>query len=324
MNKEFNRRQLGTALRLGLSVALLALLFSRIDFGQLIGHLLSLHLGYYALGLACYFGFIGLWAARWRFILQAAGEQVGFRRVFMTTLVGNFFALFLPEVVGSDLARMHEVSSERRASAAIVSTVLLDRVVGLASIVLMALVALVVGSRYLEDPAIGLTLGGLLALFVVGWRLFFERRFMNWWFDRLFRLARRFEGRIRNLYEALYHLHEQPRLLAGSLILALLVQVVEVVSVILIARAMDVQAAPGYFFIFLPLIWIVTALPVSLSGLGVREGAFAFFFTQVGVAASEAVAMSLLYYSFRVITGLVGGLAFLKGSAERYLAAQRT
>jgi uncharacterized protein (TIRG00374 family) len=236
-------------------------------------------------------------------------------------MVGFFFAMFLPEAVGADLARMSEVTDERRPKANIVSTVLLDRVVGLVAIILMAFVALVFGSHFLDDQSIFFTIGGLLVAFVTGWVLFFNQRFMGWWFDRVFKLPLlgRLETSVRNLYEALYHLHNQPRLLIGSLLLALLMEVAQVLSVIFLAKASNIEVDPIYFFIFLPIIWLITTLPISISGLGVREGVFAFLFAQVGVLSSDAVALSLLYYSFRVVSGLVGGLLFLRTSVGNYL-----
>jgi uncharacterized protein (TIRG00374 family) len=266
-----------------------------------------------------------LWAVRWYFILRAAGEKIAFRRVFSTTLVGNFFTLFLPEVVGSDLARMTEVSDDERPRANIVSTVLLDRVVGLVSLILMALVALLFSSQFVNVQSVFLVIGGLLAAFAVGWVLFFNRRFIEWWFHRLFKLpvVNRLEQSIRNLYEALYALHNQPRLLVRSLLMALLVQSIEILSVIVLAQGSGLTVSPVYFFMFLPIVWLLTTLPISMSGLGVREGAFAFFFGQVGVSSDEAVALGLLFYSLRVLTGLVGGLIFLRMSVGAYLRKRR-
>jgi len=313
--------QIGTVVRLILSVVLLVILFKVVNIQQLHGHLLKVDLLHYGIGLGFYFLFIGIWAVRWHYIIRATGENISLRRAFVTTLVGNFFAMFLPEMVGSDVARMYEVSHERGTNANIVSTVLLDRVIGLVSVILMGLVALVLANHYLSDPTAVALIVGLLAVLLVGWVAFFYRRLMEWVFKRLFSLPliNRFETKIRSLYEALYHLHNQPRLLVITLLLALLVQLAEVTAVIFVARASNIEASPVHFFLFMPIIWLVTTLPITISGLGVREGAFAFFFAEVGVASSEAVALSLLFFSLKVISGMVGGLALFKGSATRYL-----
>lgn len=313
-----NQKKWFTLLRLVLSVAIILFVFSQIDLASFVEHLRTINLGLYGIGVLCYFGFIALWSLRWWFIIRAANENAPLSRVFTTTLVGNFFAMFLPEAVGSDLARMYGL--KERTSANIVSTVLLDRVIGLVSLVLMAAVALLVGSNLINNQSIILLIIGLIVFFVVGWIIFFNRRFIEWCFKWLFKLplVSRTEKSVRALYDALYYLHDQPRLLLMTLALSLLVQSAEIISVIFVAHALGLNTAPSYFFIFLPIVWIVTLIPISISGLGVREGTFVFFFTQVGVAASDAVAMSLLYYSFRIITGVIGGLIFMRMSLVGY------
>lgn len=309
-----NRKNGLVLLRLTLTIALILIVFTQIDFISFINQIRSMNVFWYLVGLACYFGFIGLWSVRWLFIIRAAGETTGFGRLFTTTLVGNFFALFLPDAIGSDLARMYGLKDEYRTSANIVSTVLVDRVVGLVSLILMALVALLVGSKFVTDQSVILLIIGLLVCFTIGWALFFNQRVIKQIFEWSFKLPiiNRLESKIRALYESLYRLNQQRRLLITTLILSLVVQAAEVISVILVAYALDISVSPSYFFIFLPIVWLVTTIPISIGGLGVREGIFAFFFSQVSVASSDAVAISLLYYSFRIITGVLGGIIFLR------------
>jgi uncharacterized protein (TIRG00374 family) len=230
--------------------------------------------------------------------------------------------MFLPEMVGSDLARMSEVSEERKTSTRIVSTVLLDRLIGLISLLLMAIIGLVLGFHHLagEAPTITLLIVGLFIVMGIGWLVFFNRdlmRRLNW----LFRLPHmnRVEEPVRSLYNSLHYLQTQPRLLAGSLLISFAAASAEVVSVIFIAHAIAVYVPLSYFFIFMPIIWVITTIPISISGLGLREGAFAFFFSQVGMASENAIALSLLYYSYLVCSGMVGGLLFLRASAWDYV-----
>ena len=87
---------------------------------------------------------------------------------------------------------------------------------------------------------------------------------------------------------------------------------------LLVARALGIEIEPLYFFIFMPLIWVIITVPISISGLGLREGAFVFFFTQVGVSSADAVAISLLYYFYNVIVGGIGGLAVLRTAVVEF------
>jgi uncharacterized protein (TIRG00374 family) len=160
---------------------------------------------------------------------------------------------------------------------------------------------------------------GLFFALVAGWIVFFNRDLMrkqDWFFKLPF--MNRVEEQIRSLYNCLHYLQTKPRLLVGSLVISFALQIIEVLSVICIAAALGMisETVPlTYFFMFMPIIWVVTMIPISVGGLGVREGVFIFFFAQVGVPSDNAVALSLLYYSYLVFSGVVGGLLFLRASA---------
>lgn len=307
-----------SVLRIALSLGLLALLFSRIDIQNLLDHIKGLNLGLYLLGVAMYFGFIACWSFRWRYIIKAAGEQVAFWKVFKTTLVGDFFGLFLPEAVGSDLARMYGLSRETSKGANTVSTVLLDRAIGLISLSLMAMVALLLHTELTGYREVAAVVIILLAGLAGGWFLFFNKSFMKRfrWVFRIPYIDRLEEG-LTNLYRTLHTLHQHPGLIVNTLLISLVLQIVEVLSVVLIGMALGIETEVIHYFIFMPLIWVITTVPISIGGLGVRENAFAFFFTQVGVGEPLALAMSLLYFSCRVISGLTGGLIFLASMIGR-------
>ena len=78
-----------------------------------------------------------------------------------------------------------------------------------------------------------------------------------------------------------------------------------------------------YFVIFTPIVALAQVLPISLNGLGIREGAFAVLFASVGVAAPDAVALSLLYQVLRVLTGLLGGMLYIVGNLRGEAAGRR-
>ena len=61
----------------------------------------------------------------------------------------------------------------------------------------------------------------------------------------------------------------------------------------------------------MPLITVVAMLPVSVAGLGVREGGVVYFFAKVGVEPAIALSMSLVWFSLSLAVSGLGGLAFL-------------
>lgn len=316
------RQYAGVIVRLVLSIALLALLGTIIDFRDLLSHFVAINWSLYALGLVAFLAFVALWALRWHVIIQHTAETIRYFKALTTLLTGIFFSMFLPSIVGTDVGRVVELSRERHNQASAISSVLIDRVVGLLNLVLMALVALIVGgAQFVEDQMIVVVIVGTLVAMAVGWFLFFNRRFMRL-FERLLNLPiiNRFEASIRELYDALYALHNQPRLLISTVVISVIAFLCEIASVMLAAAALGIAIEPAFFFIFMPIIWVIITIPVTISGLGLREGVFVFFFGQIGVDPAHAVALSLVYYTFSVVTGVVGGLIFLRFSVTEFRA----
>lgn len=141
-------------------------------------------------------------------------------------------------------------------------------------------------------------------------------------FDWVFKLSifRRFQHSIRSLYHALYQLQQQPRLLIVTMFISFVMQTMEIMSVVLLTFAIGLKVNIIHFFIFMPIIWILTTIPISIGGLGVREGAFVFFLGQVGINSSHAIAVSLLYYFYSVIVGVAGGIIWFRTSVTSYFA----
>jgi uncharacterized membrane protein YbhN (UPF0104 family) len=78
----------------------------------------------------------------------------------------------------------------------------------------------------------------------------------------------------------------------------------------LIFIAMGVHVPFAYCLLFIPIISAVQMLPVSVSGFGVREGAYVYFFGSVGVTGAQAIASSLVFWILVALVSLAGGAAF--------------
>ena len=89
----------------------------------------------------------------------------------------------------------------------------------------------------------------------------------------------------------------------------------QVAAQYVLARAVGVALPFSYCLIFHPMIAAMTALPLSVNGVGVREGGYLYFLTRINVDDSIAVTMSLLAFGVTLVGGLVGGLVFLASGA---------
>jgi hypothetical protein len=117
----------------------------------------------------------------------------------------------------------------------------------------------------------------------------------------------------------------EPRILLKAVGTSFLVQVSSVATFYVISKGLGMKVPIGYFFIFVPIAVTISMIPISLSGLGLREGAFVYLFTKVGATDAQALTVSLVAFAAAVLLGLIGGIEYIRlGSAEKYHGLQAT
>jgi hypothetical protein len=103
----------------------------------------------------------------------------------------------------------------------------------------------------------------------------------------------------------------QPSLMTWAVGWSLLVQIGGAVAVALVARGLGVTLPLAVWFAVVPLVALAMVLPLSINGVGIREGGLAFLLAPHGVSTDQAVAIGLLWFLCTILGGMVGGLCFL-------------
>jgi len=298
-------------LRVAVSASLLAFLLSRVDLLEIATTLARADLALLSAALALYLVGVVLRAYRWQGLMEALEYPATLRRLTVLYFVGTFFSNLLPTGVGGDVVRAFEVARDGAGAASAASSVLVDRATGLLTLLAMALVALIPGYRLVTPEVTAFIVVVCLGTFAgVGLLVVADR--WRGWAERLpgvAFLARR-RG-LRDFYNS-FHAYGRPAL-ARALALSLFFNVLLIVVNLLLAWAVGVRVSPWYFVLFVPIISFTLLLPISLSGLGVREGAYVLLFAQAGVPATLALAISLAFYALNVVTGLIGGVMYALG-----------
>ncbi len=292
-------------LRALLSVALLGFVLRQADLRHAAATLLQadpvpllLAFGLYQIG-------VGIRAFRWQTLLASLGIEAPLRRLWSLYLIGTFYSQVLPSGIGGDVVRMVELSAESGRATAVVSSTVVDRFTGLFVLFLIALGALPFSFR-LVPVELATAIVVVTAGTVVGTMLLLYRPLLRW-----LRRAVPFVGwivdrpQVRAMYETLHRYTAAALLRACAASLAF--NVLLIAGVYLLALALGIRISPWYFLLFVPIVSFSLVLPISISGLGVREGTFVFLFTQAGVAAPQALALSFAYYAVTLATGLIGG-----------------
>ena len=84
-------------------------------------------------------------------------------------------------------------------------------------------------------------------------------------------------------------------------------------AVALMGKGIGIHVSPVFYFAILPIVNIMTMIPITFSGIGIREGAFVYFFGLKGIEPEPALALGLLFFSIQVATSLLGGVAYALG-----------
>jgi uncharacterized membrane protein YbhN (UPF0104 family)/RimJ/RimL family protein N-acetyltransferase len=301
------RRHLGNLLKIGVSVGLLAWVLPRIGLAEIWHEIQSVHLGWLGLAFAlCVLG-TALRAFRWQALLLGLGLRVSLGRLIKLYFVGTFFNTFLPSGFGGDVVRVLELAQDSRRAHEATGTVLVDRLTGILVLLAMALLALPF-SLTVISPALAATLAALaIGGLVGGWLLFQER-----WLGRIIGLVPDglpfgIKSQVERLYAAICG--PGPKAIRQALGVSLAFNVLLIFLNYAIALSVGVDVPLGYFFLFVPPTSLALMVP-TVGGLGAREWAYTELWPQVGVAAAEAGAMSLLNYAVNAATGVIGGLLY--------------
>ncbi|MBI2931580.1 MAG: flippase-like domain-containing protein [Planctomycetes bacterium] len=308
------RRLLWLALRITVSAALLAVAVRLIDtkrflevLGRVEGRWLSVLVPLLILPLV-------FLAWRWWYLLRANGFAVPYGRAFVLTYVGQFFNQFLPGALGGDVARMVLAARGEERKAAVATTVLLDRLFGLATMILAASVAVIplVGLPKVRGPAIAVL--GLLAAMGLFSFLYLSRRIRESRPGQWIRERLPFRKVVAEIDVVLSSVRRGPRMVAVAIGLSVAAQLSAVLVAYGLAQALHIRVALLPFVVFEVIIFILTAVAPSAGGWGVQEVAYAQLFATVNVAPDEAVALSVLVKLATLAVALPGGLLFATGA----------
>ena len=310
-------------LKVALTLALIALLLRRISPGDALaliaGARVAPLLG--ALLLFALSTLAGAW--QWGRFLAAMGIRLPLIKLLELYWVGLFFNNFLPSNVGGDVVKVLDLSRAKWDPLASTTATLADRLTGLSALACLAVLAawLLRGEAELATLGRWVLLGGLgfLSLGL----LFLVNPFAG--------LLRRFASSLGLLPPGGYRhrvlvqlrlLRAHRGLIGGLFAYSILIQGLRVSVHYLVSRSLLGDASPGlfdYFLVIPPLAFLLT-LPITLGGLGLREGAALPLFAPLGVAGEEAVAIELLAYFVMLAVSLQGGVLFLMRKQGRQRA----
>jgi glycosyltransferase 2 family protein len=298
-------------LRLALSLGFLVWVAHRVDFVELNSTFSSTSMPLLATALLTHGLGLLICGLRWRILLRIQEILIPLRDVLYLYWVGSFFNMFLPSSVGGDLLRIHLVGRWSGRHLRVISSVLADRASGVLALGaiggLAACWIATVHWSWARTYIVWLVI--LLSLPSLGlWWVAAKRKKLRTWLKGLLpaRLYAPLAGVMAN---ARLYTHNSSRLIA-VMGLSLLLQTHVIIEYFLVARAVGIYVSLLYFFALVPAVVVASLLPISVSGIGLREGILVSALVPLGASPAAALAVGIWVYLLGVLASLGGGVIY--------------
>ncbi len=310
-------RHLKTLLKIAVSAGLICLLYSKLDWSDLVAKLRGADFRWLGLAFALMVANTFVNSAKWWLFLDADGIRQPVLTLWASHITASFFNLFLPSTIGGDAYRIADIGSRTGEHARVAASILADRITGFfalsvygftASLLARPLVVEWKNWFYLPSSLAIVALAGLTAalcsepFFAFCVRLVPGRRLR----EKVSAVAGKIVGAMRGYMG-------KGRVLLAAMLLSFLFQFELLLAVWSITKAIGLSIPLPTFFLFLPIKTFLEMIPVSVFGLGLRDLGYTIFMAAMGAgesAAANAALISAAEVILTVVYSSIGGVVF--------------
>lgn len=309
------RKVVGFAAKVIVSLGILAYVIWKIgqqaEWDQLQDRLADLDWAWVALGFLAQLAAMACTLARWKLLLDGQEMHVPLRHLIGTFMIGRFIGTFTPSTVGLDGYRMYDIARHSRKIAPAVSVILVEKVIGFFVLSVLVLATLPWGVAVL--PASTLTaVGALYAVPVLlSLVLLVRPSLIQRFLGVFFRPGTTLGKKVENAAAAVTTYEAQRSKLVQAVAIGFPVHLFSIAIFICTGYAIGAPISLTDMLFVGPLVITATVLPISLSGLGVREAAFIYLLTATGVSVGEAALLSFLGYLIGRVISMFGGIFWI-------------
>ncbi len=323
INQKKKKKWLSVALRVGMTALLFGILFKSFSWSSLLGVLV--HVDAEQLLVAFIVGLFGVFASayQWRSLLQAERIKFDLAELVNLYLVGIAFSHFLPTGMGGDAIKAIRVGSASGNNAGSASAVVMSRVTGFFSMMLLGIPVLLIWHDHFNNAiTLAFLLLSLLVSGMIGGAVFFAvllpRIVRGKWINHKI-----FQSGIK-IGKALSVAMQRPRSLSIAILYGVIFWIGSCLNHYAYGIALGIHLPLYFYCVAVPFISLVTFLPISINGYGLREGAFVYIFSIMHVAPASALFLALLMDAQALLFGSMGGALYLfSGNKAKSDAKQR-
>jgi uncharacterized protein (TIRG00374 family) len=307
------KKTITLAVKIGVSLALYAYIFKKVDVGTLWQKTKTADPAYVVAAVLIYFVVQVMSAYRWYVLLSPLGIRVPFKKITGLYFVGMFSSLFLPSAIGGDFVRVYYLNKEARSLSGATTTVFLDRNLGLAALLVIATISAGLAGTMFNGVPLAPIFGVILVAFLLTNLALFYRPSYNLLHKALkaFKLKRSDE-KVERLFSSFNSYRGQASVILVATVLSVVIQIGGIAVNIIAGAGVGLHTDRGMidYLVFIPAISLISMIPISINGMGWREAAYIVLFTSAGGEKSSAAMLALLWLVVLVLTSLPGGLIY--------------
>lgn len=296
-------------LRATISIVLLGILFSKIEFHNLKEIICNFKPIFYTYAICVLFFHQYLWAYTWRIALKEKNININHKSIYRAVLTSYFFGTFLPSSLGPDLILTFNIGKSLQEKQHAPSSLLFIRLMNITSTLLVSGIILMFISHTFV----------LRQLLISTWFLLLLT-WISYWIA-IHPKSNKLVERIANKYQYLRFIYKishsfytfglDNKVSTRIWLLGLTMSFVKVLVDYLIALSLGIHIPYLCFLGLVPIISIISLLPISIAGLGVREGAYIGIFSNMGIQSVKSFSISLTVFTLNIWLCIIGGIFYL-------------
>ncbi|MCK4321146.1 flippase-like domain-containing protein [candidate division WOR-3 bacterium] len=295
-------------LKLLITIALFYYLFQQVPIEEVFKIVKSMEIKNFCFSIILFFIYYGFFSLRWKFLLRSQDIKLGFTFSYLYMLIAFFFNNFLPSGLGMDVIRSGYAGGRKDFEKAFGAS-LMERILGMVGMMCIGIFAIF----SLRIEFIRLAILYLLLIVLIGgvYSLLVSLK-LEWLKKKLLSIKFLNIGEsIRVFYHAFKVYSKKWRVIVIGIGYSLLVQMMIICINFFLAMSLSIDISFISLIAYIPLITIISLIPITINGLGMRESAYVFLFSSYGIARGEALSLSLVFFAASVIASVIGGIVFI-------------
>ena len=307
-----NKKILTNVAKWVVSIGLIVWLYTTIEWDSFLGIIKNTSPWFVPVGFALILVNNVVCAYKWKLFLKADDLHFGLPYLVKSYWIGFFVSLFLPSNIGGDTYRIFNIGTETKQGVRSFTSVFADRFTGFLALVTIGLVGSIAGYALIHNVTIILTLAAFLSLFGISIFVIFEQKLAL----KLLRITKvekipAISKSYLSFAETMKKYGSQPQLVFQTMVLSFVFHFVYITIVYTYGQFIGIQQPYYIYILFVPIVALVEALPISIYGFGIRDSAYVYLFSLVAVPAEQALALSLVFLITNVLYASLGGLWML-------------